>query len=187
MGETVEAASNGLAAFFEPGADRAALTAQLQHVEHRGDELLRTMLDKLATSFVTPLDREDILRLASLLDDAVDDIYHLGQMIHLMNVETTLPEIHSQLSILLRCGSAVSTMMASLENLKGSRPQIEAVQGLESEADTLYRSAVAALFSGSFEPLEVMKLRDVVGATERCIDGFEDIADVVDSIRVKQS
>lgn len=187
MGDTVAEAGGLLGRLLEPNAEADHIASELAAVEHRGDELLRNMHDRLATSFVTPLDREDIHVLAGLLDDAIDDIQNVGEIVSLAKVEMKLPELSAQIEILVKCAQQVSALAHDLRRLKASGPRIESIQSLESEADSLYRSAIAALFSGQYEPLDVMKLRDVVGGTERAIDGMEDIADLVDSIRVKQS
>jgi predicted phosphate transport protein (TIGR00153 family) len=156
--------------------------------ERRGDELTRELLHRLNTSFVTPFDREDIHELAEELDDVVDDVL---EVVHKLQLGTgdleAVPELKEQADLLVQMADEASELVARLESMKGVRPHLDSIDRLESEGDGVYRRALARLFSGELEAIDVLRWKDLVEAMEAALNTLEDVSDVVESIVLKHA
>jgi len=153
--------------------------------ERQGDTITASILKRLDTSFVTPFDREDIHALAEEFDDVVDDMQAVARRVELLSVRSTIPELVRQADVLVRLTDEAVAMMAKLESMKGLAPHLEAIDRLESEGDTVYDQALARLFSGELEALDVLRWKDLVEAMEAAMNTVEDISDVVESMVLK--
>jgi len=155
--------------------------------EHRGDELVRTILQRLNTTFVTPFDREDIHALAEELDDVVDDLLEVSHRMQLTGLTVALPELKEQADLIVQCADETQQLLARLESMKGVRPHLDAIDRLESEGDAVHRRILARLFGGEFEALDVLRWKDVIESMEAALNTLEDISDVVESIVLKHA
>jgi predicted phosphate transport protein (TIGR00153 family) len=193
--------------FFELFADAAANVAEcavhLREVvagggggvekivacERRGDQITRDILQRLNTSFVTPFDREDIHALAEELDDVVDDVL---EVIHKLDLGgaldlSTVPELKDQADLLVAMADEVVELIARLEPMKGIQPYLDTVDRMESEGDVLYRHALHRLLSGDFDPILVIRWKDVIESMEGALNTLEDVSNVVESIVLKHA
>lgn len=155
--------------------------------ENRGDEITRELLTRLDASFVTPYDREDIHALAEELDDLVDDMFATGSLLHLVGIEGHPTELAELAEVLVEMTDEVVALVKCLRGEKGARHRLERIEHLERQADVTFRQGMARLFNGTYEPLEVIKWKDIVEALERSCNLIEDVADVVESILVKNA
>jgi hypothetical protein len=155
--------------------------------EHKGDEITRTILNRLNSTFVTPFDREDIHALAESFDDVVDDIQTVSELILLTKVDTSLPEMHEQADLLVRMADEAEALINRLESMKGVTPHLDAIDQLESDGDGVFRKIVAHLYGGELDALEVLRVKGVVEALEGALNTIEDISDVVESIVLKHA
>ena len=155
--------------------------------ERRGDEITRELLRRLDSSFVTPFDREDIHALTEELDDVVDDIHAVADLLVLHHVERPLPQMLEAAGILLEPAETLTRLVRKLSALRGMEPELEAIDRLESQADTVYRRSVAELFSGEYRALDVLKWKDVFEALEHAVNRIESIGGIVESIAVKHA
>ena len=150
--------------------------------------MTRTILSRLNSTFVTPFDREDIHALAEELDDVVDDLLAVAHRMRLTQVPTpTIPELTQQADLLIRMADETRGLMDRLESMKGVQPHLDAIDRLESEGDAIYRQALARLFSGEYEALDVVRWKDVVEAMEQAVNTVEDISNVVEAIVLKHA
>jgi len=170
-----------------PGSDRASVASRMRDIEHASDEITHTVLRQLASTFVTPFDREDIHRLASRLDDVMDFMEAATDLIVLYGVGDLLDESRQVVEVLTRATEATAEAMPRLQGLKGLEDYWIEVNRLENQADQIYRRTVARLFSGEFDALTALKLKDVADNLESAADALEDVADVVETISVKES
>ena len=155
--------------------------------ERRGDELTQEILQRLNTSFVTPFDREDIHALAEELDDVVDDMQAVAARVRLTVHGAALPELKEQADILVRMAEKTVALMARLPSMKGTEDHLKAIDGLESEGDSVYRHALARLFSGEYDALDVLRWKDIIEAMEAALNTLEDVSNVVESIVLKHA
>jgi uncharacterized protein len=170
-----------------PMHEREELHKQLRDEEHRGDDHTHNILREVNSTFVTPIDREDIYRLASRLDDVMDFFEAAGDLIVLYDLDTLPQEMQQLAGLLVRAAEMTAAAMPRLRSLKNLSDYWIEVNGIENEADKLYRRFVARLFGGDYDALTVMKLKEVAEQLEAAADAFENVADTVETIAVKES
>src|SRR3954469_11806109 len=170
-----------------PVHEREGLHKQLRDQEHRGDDRTHSILREVNSTFVTPIDREDIYRLASRLDDVMDFFEAAGDLIVLYGLDTLPQEMQQVADLLVRAAEMTAAAMPRLKSLKNLSDYWIEVNRLENEADKLHRRFVARLFGGDFDALTVMKLKEVAEELEAAADAFENVADTVETIAVKES
>jgi len=170
-----------------PEGERDAHYELVRAAEHRGDEITREILQRLNSTFVTPLDREDIHALAEELDDVVDRLQDVGARLQLTQVGELIPELGEQAEVLLKMADETVVLMGRLESMKGVQPHLDAIDKLESEGDAIYRQAVARLFSGELDALDVLRWKDIIEAMEAALNTLEDVSNVVESIVLKHA
>ena len=161
--------------------------AEIRQLEHEGDEITHQILRELNTSFVTPFDREDIHQLASGLDDILDGIEAVADMFVLHNIKQPLPEMRRQADVLHRAAEELRQAMSDLRNLRVLGEHWVEINRLENEGDRVYRKTVAALFSGDYKAMDVLKWKDIVDQLESAIDDCEDVANILESIVLKHA
>ena len=159
----------------------------VRECERRGDELTRTILQRLNSTFVTPFDREDIHALAEELDDVVDDMLEVSYRLQLASVSEPLPELKAQADVLVHMADETVALIGRLEPMKGIEPHLEAIDRLETEGDSVYRRTLGRLFGGEYDALEVVKWKDIIEAMEAAINTLEDVSNVVESIVLKHA
>ncbi len=167
--------------------DVEAKARRLHDIEHEADEVTHEVMRRLNTTFVTPLDREDIHELASSLDDVMDHMDAAGDLLVLHNIEKPLPEMRAQAELLLKaCQTTLEGMriMPSFDEL--SEYGIE-INRLENEGDRTYRRAIADLFGGDFKAMDVLKWKDILDELEAAMDKAEDVANTLEGIALKQA
>ncbi|WP_344967503.1 DUF47 domain-containing protein [Salinactinospora qingdaonensis] len=176
-----------LVELISDGADRDAITEKMRACEHAGDERTHAILRRLNESFVTPFDRDDIYRLASCLDDVMDAMDAAVDLIGLYEIDRLPKGIIDQVEVLERAAELTAEAMPRLRSLKDLTSYWIEINQLENRADQIYRRLLAHLFSGAYEALTVMKLKDVIEELEKAADAFESVANTVESIAVKES
>jgi uncharacterized protein len=186
-GRNVAESTDVLAGLLDPNANREAIAKQLREREHAGDAVTHRIMRQLNTSFVTPFDREDIYRLASALDDVVDAIEAAADFIVLADVGKLPPLMTEQITLLQRSATETAEAMARLATLADLEPYWIEVNRLENEADRVYRKLLSKLFSGDYDALTMVKLREVADGFEDAADALEHVAHAVESIAVKES
>jgi predicted phosphate transport protein (TIGR00153 family) len=167
--------------------DPEAAHAEIRQREHEGDEITHQIMRALNTTFVTPFDREDIHRLASLLDDILDLIEAVADLLVLHGIPEPLPEMRQQAEVLARATEQTRQAIALLRSFNGLEPYWVEINRLENEGDRVYRKTVARLFSGDFKAMDVLKWKDLVDQLEAAIDACEDVANTLESIVLKHA
>ena len=176
-----------LADLLDTFTDVADKGRKIQDLEHQGDELTHEITRRAATQFVTPLDREDILALATRLDDVADACLDASEMLVLYRVSDIHPAARQQAQVLVAATAALRDALGHLERLDGLEPYWLRIHSLESDGDQIMGAAVAGLFSGDLDPVEVLKWRDLHRVLEAAIDRCADAANIIEMIVVKHS
>ncbi len=183
----LNAAAEQLQALFADPSRREELTARIKTEEHAADALTYEVLQRIDRSFVTPLDREDIHLLTNRLDNVVDLIDGTARRVTMYQI-TEPRAAASELTRVLRAAASTIT-----DGVKHIRKPAEVhrvarrVKELEEEADTIYSQAIAELFAGRPDPLEVIKWKEILDNLEHAVDECEDVANVLESISLKNS
>jgi predicted phosphate transport protein (TIGR00153 family) len=176
-----------LAKIFDPAADRKSVGEEVRKIEHEEDEVTHGILRKLNSTFITPFDRDDIYRLAGRLDDVMDFMEAAVDLVVLYKLEELPPEIAEQVDVLQRAALITAEAMPRLRTRKDLDVYWIEVNRLENEADRLYRRLLAKLFDGGYDALTVLKLKEVAEQLEAAADAFENVANAVETIVVKES
>ncbi len=176
-----------LAEMLSDHSDRASIVERMREEEHLADEATHDIIKRVNSTFVTPFDREDIYNLASNLDDVMDFMEEAVDLILLYEVGHLPEELSEQAEVLRRCAELTAEAMPRLQTMKGLDEYWIEINRLENAGDKTYRRILAKLFSGQYEALEVLKLKDVVDSLESAIDAFEKVANTIEQIAVKES
>ena len=189
----VEAAQNIVSAtellgeFLHVSSNRDKLAGQLRDHEHAGDAVTHRVIHELNSTFVTPFDREDIYQLITQLDDVMDAIEAAADFTVLSELETLPAEMGRQVDLLQRAARVTVDAMGRLATMDDLASFWIEINRLENEADQVYRGLLSRLFSGAYEALTVLKLKQVADDLEDAADAFEHVANVVQTIAVKES
>ena len=162
---------------------------RIQDREHEGDEITHAIIQRLNTSFVTPIDREDIYRLATALDDVLDAIEAVADLLLLHKVIEPLAVMKAQVNVLVRASEQTEGALGLLAKMDRARlePYWIEINSLENEGDKIYRHAVAELFNGDHKAMDVLRWKEVIEYTEEAIDGLETVSNIVESIVLKHA
>jgi predicted phosphate transport protein (TIGR00153 family) len=160
---------------------------EIRSLERRGDQITVQLLRRLDATYVTPYDREDIHALTEEIDDVVDDMFATAELVHLVPVKRQLPEAAEMTEVLTNMATELDALIGCLKLREGARFRLERIESLEREGDAVYRRGMARLFGGDYEPLEVLKWKDILQSLENAANRIEDVSDVVESILVKNS
>jgi len=182
----VEAAGVLVAALGEP-ATLAVRHEELKDLEHRGDDVTHELVRTLNKTFVTPLDREDIYTLAAGLDDVIDYIEEIGDTVALYGISVIPRPAIRMAELVHEAAVALEQAITSLEGRKGVEEHWVEVHRLENVGDTTSREAIGELFTGKYETLEVIKLKELYTLLEDALDRCEDVANVIESITIKNA
>jgi predicted phosphate transport protein (TIGR00153 family) len=161
--------------------------AEIQALEHHGDEIDREINRRLEDAFVTPFDREDIHELTVRLDDVLDGIQAIAETMVIYDVTVPTAEAQRLAAIIAEQSVELVAILRGLDGLRGLERHLEAVHELEHEADGLSRSAIGRLFRESWDAIDVIKWRDLYAALEETIDAAEDAAEVVERMNHKSA
>jgi uncharacterized protein len=170
--------------FLEP----EAMVARLHDLEHIGDAITHRVYASLHNVFMPPLDREDIIAIATGLDDVMDHIYEAADAMCVYNIAAPTTVARSLATIIVECTQVVVVLMPHLR----SRPAMKRVQDgvvelhrLENEADALLRKGVMDLFHRPHDPTEVIAWSRIYETMEHVTDDSEEIADVLRGLVIK--
>lgn len=173
-----------------PDVDVASVSERLTEIEHDSDKITHEVYNKINSTFITPFDREDIYRLASTLDDVMDHMEAAGNLVYLYGL-TKLPvlprEMHEIVQVLDRQARVTAEAMPRLKSMTDLKEYWVEVNRLENEGDQAYRMLLVRLFSGEYDALSVLKMKEVADELEKACDAFEHVANTVETIAVKES
>ncbi len=162
----------------------------IRTTEDRGDALLQDILVRLARSFVTPIDREDIHLLANHMDDILDYIQGAAIRLRLYEVHELKPGIVELARILDECSDLILQAMRRLPTFQDITDLRRAMRVLEAEGDEVNRQAVADLYRNCKtvpDVMELMKWKEILDGAENGVDKFEDVLDVVEGVVIKHA
>jgi len=173
----------------DPGK-RQDYAKQLEDLEHKGDNITHQIHLELGKNFITPFDREDIHALASSLDDVADFIYGAANRIELYKVEVITKEMKELTDLILEATEHVAKAIYELKDLKNIRNITDScvrINSVENKADYIFDKAVADLFEYEKDAINLIKYKEVLSAMEDATDKCEDVANVLESILVKNA
>jgi uncharacterized protein len=161
---------------------------QIKDVEHEADHITHETVSSLHKTFITPIDRESIYALITKMDDVLDLIDSTSERVLLYKIKTSTPESMALIEVLEKAVEQVAKGISGLRDLKNSSSILSIcieINRLENEGDKTFRNALSVLFSSSYEPIEIIKWKDVYETLEEAIDRCEDVANVLEGIVVE--
>ncbi|MDQ4006050.1 MAG: DUF47 family protein [Actinomycetota bacterium] len=167
--------------------DVAAKARRMHDIEHEADEVTHEVMRRLNSTFVTPLDREDIHELASSMDDVLDHIDAAADLLVLHKIEQPLPEMKAQADLLVRAAATTLEAMRALPHFDQLEAHGVEINRLENEGDRIHRQATADLFSGDYKAMDVLKWKGIIDELEAAMDKLEDVANTIEGIALKQA
>ena len=183
-------AAEKLVDLFDNYEDVEAKAKQLKDFESKGDVITHEIIQRLHSTFVTPIDREDIAMLANSIDDVMDFIEAAGRTVSLYRIEQPTERARQLAAIVLKVAKKLNETIPSLrrhDQFKWIIEQCVEVNSLENEADDVHHAALAELFDDCSQACEIIKWREIYQHLEDATDRGEDVANVLEGIVLKHA
>lgn len=161
---------------------------KIKDIEHHGDEIVHSIYDRLVKTFITPIDREDISKLASFYDDVLDYIYAAVNRLYLYEIDSPTEPMRRFADLILKSVREIDIAFAGIQKIKASEIETHSteVDTLENEADVVLNESVAALFKTN-DAIAIIKMKEVYELMEAVTDRCEDVVQVVRDIVLEYS
>ncbi len=172
---------------LEQWPDEKGYAREILLAEQEGDKITHDIVQRVQSTFVTPIDGEDIYALATQLDDVVDYIDETADFLGLYKIEAPMEQSLAMADVLVKCCEQLAQALEHLRGFKDlDRYWIE-IHRLENDGDRLYRDAVASLFANGIDPMVVIRWKDLFAVLERAIDACETAAHILEGIVIKNA
>jgi predicted phosphate transport protein (TIGR00153 family) len=163
------------------------LAREILLCEQEGDRITHDIVHRLNQTFVTPIDREDILELASNLDDIVDLTEEVADYLGLYKVEAPMEQAQRLAHILMQASRQITEAMPRMRDFKDISHYTVEIHRLENEGDRVVREAIASLFDTGIDPMVVIRWKDLFERLEEAVDATERVANTLQGIVIKNS
>ncbi len=185
-GNTVKA-SRLLDQMMATWPDSGDLSKQVIDAEHEGDRITHAIVQRLNSTFVTPIDREDIYGLATQMDDIVDYTEEAADFLGLYKIEAPMSQAQELTKVLVAACEQLAAGLEHLRDFKDLDKYWIEIHRLENDGDRISRDAVASLFSNGIDPMVVIRWKDMFAVLENAIDATETAAQILEGIVIKNS
>lgn len=162
----------------------------MHEIEHHADMCKHDLINELVRAFMTPIEREDIIKLGANLDDVTDSLEDILIHIYITDVKTIRSDSLEFMDVIIKCCKALHEMLQEFRNFKKSKKlqeMIIEINHLEEVGDKMYINAMHNLHRTSDNALEVIAWREIYGFFEKCCDACEHVADIVESIAIENT
>jgi predicted phosphate transport protein (TIGR00153 family) len=176
-----------LAEMLDSYPESADLARDILICEQEGDRITHDLFRRLNHTFVTPIDREDILQLASAMDDIVDFTEEVADYLGLYRIEAPMEQAQRLAHILLQACRQISEAMPRLRTFRDISHYTVEINRLENDGDRVSREAMASLFHNGVDPMMVIRWKDIFERLESAIDATEKVANILEGIVIKNS
>ena len=167
--------------------EEEGLSREVVEAEHEGDRITHDIIQRLNTTDVTPIDREDIYGLATQMDDIVDFTEEAADFLGLYQIEAPMEQAQALTEVLVASCEQLATGLESLPSFKDLDKYWIEIHRLENDGDRISRDAVASLFSNGIDPMVVIRWKDIFAVLEEAIDATEKAAQILEGIVIKNS
>lgn len=189
QGEVLYKAASTLSDFSNKTVSNDQISKSVQDIEHEGDDLVQTLEEELAKTFVTSIDREDIHQLSTEMDDVIDFCNSAARVCVLYGVEHPTEPMTDLMKILVSCATEIHSALPSLRSKNYSKflETKRAVKLLEKNADSVYRNAVSSLFHSDINYKSFISQKSVLEKLESAVDRCDDIACALANLAIKHA
>jgi predicted phosphate transport protein (TIGR00153 family) len=167
--------------------DDEGLGRDVLKAEQEGDRITHDIIRRLNTTFVTPIDREDIYSLATQMDDIVDYAEEAADFLALYKIEAPMSQAQDLTKVLVQACEQLAAGLEHLPDFKDLDQYWIEIHRLENDGDRISRDAVASLFSNGIDPMVVIRWKDIFAVLENAIDATETAAQIIEGIVIKNS
>jgi len=167
--------------------DSGSLSREIVIAEQEGDRITHEIIKRLNSTFVTPIDREDIYGLATQMDDIVDFTEEAADFLGLYKIEAPMEQAQALTKVLVACCEQLAMGLEGLPSFKDLDKYWIEIHRLENDGDRISRDAVASLFSNGIDPMVVIRWKDMFAVLEEAIDATETAAQILEGIVIKNS
>lgn len=170
--------------------ERRVKTVELKAIEHEGDDITRQVFEALNSTFITPLDREDIRSIASDLDDILDHLEGVAQYLVIFELAESPEGLRQFADILVKMVEEidrVTHLIWDLSNEREIQAAIVRISDLENQGDVLYNTVIADLFKDGRNPVEILKWKEVIEGLEEACDSCKDFTHAVGNVVIKNA
>jgi uncharacterized protein len=172
---------------MEQWPEAGSLTRQIVEAENEGDRITHEIVKRLNSTFVTPIDREDIYGLATQMDDIVDFTEEAADYLGLYKIEAPMEQAQALTKVLVASCEQLEMGLEHLPEFKDLDKYWIEIHRLENDGDRISRDAVASLFSNGIDPMMVIRWKDMFAVLEEAIDATETAAQILEGIVIKNS
>jgi uncharacterized protein len=187
LAEHLRSTSQLLDQLFADPKMTTELVKQIKDVEHEADGLTLAINQRIDKSFITPIDREDIHLLASRLDDVIDRLDGTARRVVMLHINEVRGPAKQMAGVIVKASDHIAKAVRAIKKPREVALHAAEIKKLEEEGDALYHEAVGALFSGTPDPIEVIRWKEVYESLETAIDQCMGVANAVHSISIKNS
>ncbi len=179
-----------LHAMMQPGGDIALRAARIKDLEREADSVTHACTEALHKTFITPVDRADILKLIQRMDDIVDSVESIASRVVLYEISEPRNEAQKLAEVLVRASLEIASAVSGLRDMKNGdhiKQHCIVLFDLENQGDDLMRAALAELFKNESNPIEVIKWKEIFERLERATDRCESVANIILGIVIEAS
>lgn len=162
----------------------------ITELEHKGDKLVRYIIEELNNSFITPIDREDIFLIVKMVDDIVDYIDSTTHRFIMFDIDKATPEALKLADMIVALTEEVLALVGEMKNMsKGNKiaSKVAKIKSIEHEADYLYRDTIAQLFKNETDVLYIIKWKEIYQLLEDTIDACQKVSSIIEGVVMKHA
>jgi predicted phosphate transport protein (TIGR00153 family) len=186
-GQNAVRAAKLLDEMMQTWPESEGLSREILLAEQEGDRITHEIVKRLNSTFVTPIDREDIYGLATQMDDIVDFTEEAADFLGLYKIEAPMEQATALTKVLVASCEQLAMGLEKLPSFKGLDQYWIEIHRLENDGDRISRDAVASLFSNGIDPMVVIRWKDMFAVLEEAIDATETAAQILEGIVIKNS
>lgn len=183
-------ASQELVVLLSPGVDIIAQANRIQNLEHEADTIAHQCVEELHKTFITPIERNDIYRLISRMDDIIDFIEETAKRIVIYKLNVMTPGVNELASILMKSVKEMEFIIGGLRKMDGieiMRAKFIAIKQTENESDAVLLRLIGQLFEEEKDTLTIIKWKEIYENLESAVDRCEDVSNIVEGVILEQS
>jgi len=187
LAENIDAGAKAIVDLLENYSNVPVQVEIIKGLEHKGDNITHALMKRLDQTFITPFDREDIHELSSKIDDVLDLTDAAASRLVTYRVESIRPGVADLAKVLLLATGEVVAAIKVLEKHDHILDHCIEINRLENEGDRLSRALIAQLFDEEKDPVQIIKWKEIIEVLETAIDKCEDVANVIESVILKNA
>jgi uncharacterized protein len=187
LADNIHRGSEVLVEMFQKDEGAEKYAERIKDLEHIGDNLTHSMFTRLNQSFITPFDREDIQALSSRIDDVLDLIDSAASRMVTYKIARVRPGIAGLAQVLYDATRQITVVVRALGKHDGVLDKCIEIKRLENESDRLSRLLIAQLFDEEKDPVQIIKWKEIIEVIEAAVDKCEDVANVIETVTLKNA